>query len=118
MSTRRNTPTERGRELGRLLGALTDRAEIEVRQRFPNHTPRCKSCAFTAGTFPNGCEETLLDAIKCLADGNPFYCHQHFDDDGSPQDLCAGWVIATTAATAEKRERLKLLTDEWEYTKP
>lgn len=97
--TKRNMPTPEGRELGRMLAKLTDLAEPSVRARFPNHGKRCKSCAFTAGTFPNGCPETLIDALACLIRDEPFYCHQRFNADGTPVDLCAGWLIALEAAT-------------------
>jgi hypothetical protein len=47
---------------------------------------RCKSCAFRAGTVPNGCAQTQLDISKCVAENIPFYCHQ------VRGQLCHGWV--------------------------
>jgi hypothetical protein len=36
---------------------------------------------------------TLMDATKCLIEHEPFYCHQYFNADGSPRDLCAGYML-------------------------
>lgn len=84
-----NRPTPRGRELGRYLAKLADKAEGNSSKRFPDQVKRCSSCAFRGGTIPNGCEETLMDAIKCVMEGYAFYCHETKGDD---KPLCAGWV--------------------------
>jgi len=68
-----NEPTSEGRKVGAMLGALADAAEAEQRRDFPDMLPRCNDCAFRAGTLPNGCEETLMDAMKCAVEGKPFY---------------------------------------------
>ena len=88
MSERLNRPTARGRELGKSLAKLADKAEASSGKRFPNQVNRCKTCAFRAGTIPNGCEETLMDAIKCVMEGVSFYCHE---TKGGDKPLCAGW---------------------------
>jgi hypothetical protein len=117
MSIRRIMPTPEGRDLGNMIAKLTDNAEDAVRQQFPNHAERCKSCAFRAGTFPNGCPETLMDALKCVVENEPFYCHQEFDAAGKPSNICAGWLIATTEASDDLRKRISPITAPWEYTK-
>jgi hypothetical protein len=101
---RRTVQTDEGRECGKLLGLMTDKAEAELKTKFPNHAERCKSCAFKAGTFPNGCPETLLQAIACVVSGEPFFCHQKLDAQGEPEDICVGWLLAVTAADDKLRE--------------
>lgn len=88
-----NLPTPLGRALGAELARLCDAEELRVRERHPHSARRCNDCAFRLGTDPNGCPETLMDAVKGLAENVPFYCHKHFDDDGKPTRLCAGWAI-------------------------
>jgi hypothetical protein len=87
-----NLPTEEGRALGAELARLCDLEEANVREHFPRHHPRCDDCAFRAGTDPNGSAETLMDAVKALVEGVPFYCHKGMRD-GQPQHLCAGYAI-------------------------
>ena len=111
-----NRPSPEGRAIGEQLARLTDKAEPIVRAQFPNHTPRCKSCAFTAGTFPNGCLPTVMDALKCVVDGTPFHCHQEFDDKGVPTDLCAGWAIATQVVDDRLRDSMRPLVSNWQLS--
>jgi len=92
-----NEPTEQGIALGKELARLTDVAEAEQRKHFPNQLPRCDDCAFSAGTKPNGCSETLMDAIKCVVELNPFYCHKGCDADGTPKHICRGWWLLVSA---------------------
>lgn len=86
-----NLPSEEGAALGRELARLCDNAEAEVRQRHPR--PRCADCAFRLGTRPNQCAETVMDALKAVMEGVPFYCHLGVED-GEAERLCAGWAIA------------------------
>jgi hypothetical protein len=76
-----NLPTPEGRALGAELARLCD-AEIK-----PGDPERCLTCAFRAGTIPNGCAPTLMDAIKCAIEGAPFYCHEQRGK------LCSGWRL-------------------------
>lgn len=99
-----NLPTPEGRALGAQLARLADVEEERQREQFPNAKPRCADCAFRAGTLPNGCPETLMDAIKALAECVPFYCHHAFDNDGSPTRLCAGYALLIGAAHREDGE--------------
>lgn len=57
---------------------------------------RCKSCAFRAGTVPNGCAQTMMDALKCVIEDVPFLCHVNTYRDGSPK-ICHGWFAAAWA---------------------
>lgn len=52
---------------------------------------RCKTCAFSHGTVPNHCADTLSDAIKCVVEAEPFYCHVHVGN------VCHGWYASRVA---------------------
>lgn len=88
-----NLPTDDGRLLGVQLARLTDIEEARLREKFPRMHRRCGDCAFRAGTDPNGCPETLMDAVKALVENVPFYCHKAFTPEGAPKLLCAGYAI-------------------------
>lgn len=87
-----NLPTPEGMMLGRELARLADVEEARLRERFPRHHPRCDDCAFRLGTNPNGSVPTLMDAVKCVIEGDPFYCHKTLRD-GEPRHLCAGYAM-------------------------
>lgn len=91
-----NQATPEGRALGRELARLCDIEEALIRERFPKQHPRCDDCAFRLGTTPNGSAETLMDALKCLYEHVPFYCHKGTRD-GEPRHLCAGYAILVGA---------------------
>lgn len=93
-----NEPTEQGIALGKELARIADIAEAEQVKHFPNQLPRCDDCAFSAGTRPNGCSETLMDAIKCVVELNPFYCHKGCDADGNPRHICRGWFLLVSGS--------------------
>ena len=86
-----NTPTDEGRALGREMARL---ATIE-RVRNGDCPLPCHDCAFELGTIPTGCPDTLMDALKCVMEGQTFFCHVN---KGRP---CAGWVALTRAAKRE-----------------
>ena len=94
-----NRPTPEGRELGTQLARFCDAADAELRQHFPKAAERCASCAFRAGTVPNGCEMTLMDALKCLNENVPFMCHE-VPHDTEPVRLCAGYAALMTPGRA------------------
>lgn len=81
-TVRPNLPTDEGRALGRELARLCD-GEAAAH---PDAPERCHDCAFRLGTPPNGCAPTLMDAMKCAIEGEPFLCHI----DGK---ACAGWAL-------------------------
>lgn len=74
-----------GVALGTSMAKLYDIAERRL-GNMADPDERCKTCAFRAGTVPNGCEQTQLDISKCVAEDIRFYCHQHRGQ------LCHGWV--------------------------
>jgi hypothetical protein len=101
----RNQPTPEGRALGRELARLAEIAIADCKASGIELPERCASCAFRLGTFPNGCPETVLDAIDCIATDTPFLCHHH--KKGQPAHQCAGWLasqrsVKLQSAMAEK----------------
>ena len=82
-----NAPTDEGQALGRGMARL---AAIERLHNGDCPLP-CHDCAFELGTGPNGCPATLMDALKCVIEGQTFFCHVN---KGRP---CAGWVALTKA---------------------
>lgn len=91
--TYENVPTPEGAELGRQMARLTDLHEREQLKRFPNQHPRCSDCALRLGTLPNQSAATLMDIVKCLAEGHPFYCHKGIADGAEPKRLCSGYMV-------------------------
>ncbi|MGH7946165.1 MAG: hypothetical protein ACREF9_14300, partial [Opitutaceae bacterium] len=89
-----NRCTPEGRELGALLVRLS---QPEIARLAAEGEPdeRCPSCAFRLGTVPNGCPQTMLDAVKCIAEFTPFYCHAT-----TPRytKICHGWYVARREA--------------------
>ena len=79
---------------------MCDAAEAKQKQRFPNMAERCQSCALRAGTFPNGCESTLMDVIKCLSEFELFYCHETKSD---KKPVCAGYMTLLSEAAADAK---------------
>lgn len=70
---------------GSLLGEQLSRFVNEEVKRNPALRRRCRDCAFREGTRPNAMAATLMDALKCVIEKRPFYCHL----EGA--GLCAGW---------------------------
>ncbi len=76
---RPNVATPEGRDLGDQLARLCD-AELAGK---PDR--RCGTCAFRKGDHvANGSPQTLMSAIKCAFEREPFWCHEH-------DRPCAGW---------------------------
>jgi hypothetical protein len=59
----RTTPA--GRALGFALVQLTNPTIFRLSLEGEPDT-RCKSCALTLGTVPNGCPQTMMDAFKAV----------------------------------------------------
>lgn len=92
-----NAPTPEGAELGRHLARFADQEEAA----HPDAPKRCGDCAFRAGTLPNQCPQTLMDAVKCTMEGEPFHCHLGMRD-GEPTRLCAGYLLMKCERDAAK----------------
>ncbi len=79
-----------GRALGASMANLANKASaILALQGEPDE--RCKSCAFTAGTVPNGCIQTQMDVLKAVTERVPFMCHQ------PSHNVCHGWYASVVA---------------------
>ena len=75
-----NIATDEGRALGKELARLCDGEAAKA-----GRDGRCDTCAFRAGDHvANGSVETLMTALKCVAEREPFWCHEH-------DRPCAGW---------------------------
>src|SRR3954471_18569685 len=99
----RNYRSPEGEELGEHLARLCDQAEPEARLKIPELLPRCSSCALRAGRhIANGSPGTLLDVLKCVLEGVPFYCHEPAREG----DLCSGWTMLML--TTEEEERVEV----------
>ncbi len=99
----RNTPTPEGREAGAELARLIATAAPEHYARFPDDPDLCKSCAFRAGTQPNGCPSTVMDALKCVMEMSPFMCHEQPDPQAEDARPCMGWAIAMCSLGPDAR---------------
>lgn len=99
MAEVRNKPSPEGRKVGALLARLTDKAFEQFKDADPPFQQPCTTCAFRGGSFPNGCAETVMDAIKCVMEGVPFYCHETKDC----KDLCKGWYVAQASVIGQPK---------------
>ena len=87
MEVKRNVATPEGRELGALLARFCDQ-EAEKQGR----DGRCETCAFRAGDhLANGSPETLMTALKCAMERDPFWCHE-------VDQPCRGWLLMRSEA--------------------
>lgn len=105
-----------GRAMGAQLARLADRSCTALAQQ-GEADDRCKSCAFRAGTVPNGCLQTQMDALKAVVENVPFHCHQH-DRKGS---VCHGWYAAQVAIKQAERARGQkrpAITVPWDFSPP
>lgn len=67
--------TPAGRVVGFQTARLVEPAVAALaRQGEPDE--RCKSCAGTYGTVPNGCLQTQMDFTKAVIENVPFLCRQ------------------------------------------
>jgi hypothetical protein len=79
---RENVATPEGRELGAILARFCDQEAKKA-----GRDGRCGTCAFRAGDHvANGSAETLMSALKCAMEREPFWCHEH-------DRPCAGWAL-------------------------
>lgn len=79
-------------EAGRHVARLTEPVIASLAaQGEPDE--RCSTCAFRLGTPANQCGDTLADAMKCIVEHEPFYCHDK-KRKGFP---CHGWFAVAVA---------------------
>lgn len=80
--------TPEGRAAGEQHAQLAEKAIARLDGELDD---RCKTCAFRAGTVPNGCLQTQLDALKCVVEKKPFMCHHDL------RMPCFGWYAVSVA---------------------
>lgn len=94
---------------GRLLGAkLVEWFEPHIEDLAALGEPdeRCKTCAFRAGTIPNGCPQTQMEVLKCVLKQVHFHCHSRRDEAGEPA-ICHGWLAAWHLAQVKGTKPVK-----------
>jgi hypothetical protein len=107
-----NRPTALGKKIGRYLARLTEKCEKSLRLGGRIVPEPCGTCAFRRGTIPNGCEETVSDAMKAVAERDrTFMCHERPNGE-APTKVCGGFAIVTTALALSGAPTKKAL---WEY---
>ncbi len=101
-----NKPTELGWEAGKHIARFYDVEFAKQKEVFPNQKDkRCGSCAFREGTIPNGCESSIMDALKCVIEMKEFGCHE-------AERNCFGWLILATSIP----EDFPLKEVRWEFS--
>ena len=87
---RENVATAEGRDLGAHLARFCEQEAVKA-----GKDDRCATCAFRAGDHvANGSVETLMTALKCVLEREPFWCHEH-------DRPCAGWLLLRSDAGTE-----------------
>lgn len=107
--------TPEGRAAGfQMLRIIEPAVAALVREGEPDE--RCKSCAGSYGTVPNGCPQTQADFFKAVVEGVPFTCHQA-NRKGWP---CHAWYAARVAINAAEKRRGKPLglAAPWPFSPP
>jgi len=106
-----------GRALGATMARLADKACSQL-VALDEPDDRCKSCAFTAGTVPNGCLQTQMDVAKAVVENVPFLCHQA-DRKGWP---CHGWYAVRAVINETEKAKGPLLDQvgpcPWDFSPP
>ncbi len=107
-----------GKAMGKQLARLAD-TEWAALARSGEADDRCKTCAFRAGTVPNGCLQTQMDAFKAVAEDIPFMCHCELNANGRATKICGGWfAVRRIAARAERARGGKLTPAPWDFSPP
>jgi len=87
-----NLPTPEGRALGAEVVRLFETVAPKFYAKHPEARARCATCAFRPNTLPNGCPDTVMDALKCVIERSAvFGCHEEV------QMPCAGYVVLSAA---------------------
>ena len=104
-----------GKAIGVQVARMTDKA-IATLAKEGEPDERCVSCAFRAGTVPNGCAQTQMDVVKAVIEDVPFLCHQAYRK-GWP---CHGWYAARVALNRAERVKGKFGITElpWNFSPP
>ncbi|MBY0238104.1 MAG: hypothetical protein K2X55_02210 [Burkholderiaceae bacterium] len=107
-----------GQALGLNFARIAD-AECAALAGEGEDDERCKSCAFRAGTVPNGCIQTQLDVAKAVVENVPFMCHCDLDARGRPTKICHGWfAVRRVADRMERATGTKMAPAPYEFSQP
>jgi hypothetical protein len=106
-----------GKKVGLMMAKLAD-AECERLVAEGETDDRCKTCAFTAGTVPNGCLQTQSDALKAVIEDVPFMCHAHKNKHGVYDRICHGWYFVGRIARRREKHKGKLPEVPWDFSPP
>lgn len=107
-----------GRSLGAVMARIAD-AESVLLAAQDEPDERCVSCAFRAGTVPNGCLQTQLDVYKAISEKVPFLCHAKLGSDGKPHAVCHGWfAVMQRVKKIEAVTGIALPPVPWEFSPP
>lgn len=106
-----------GKRMGAEMAKLAD-AENKALQAVDEPDERCKTCAFTAGTVPNGCLQTQMDALKAVVENVPFMCHAHKDKAGNYDRICHGWFLVSRIAKRYEKAKGELPKVDWDFSPP
>ena len=101
-----------GKQIGAMLSNVVTKAAARLALE-GDPDERCKSCAFRAGTVPNGCAQTQLDALKAVMEKTPFMCHVNQCSKGK-RKICYGWCAATWALKGMQPIDMSW----WDYSPP
>lgn len=108
-----------GRAAGAVMAKLADAECRALAARHDEPDDRCKTCAFRAGTVPNGCAQTQLDAAKAVVEGAPFMCHAHKNASGNYDRICHGWFAVRRIVNRARAAGAPLPeTAPWEFSPP
>ena len=114
--SQRDRVTPEGQALGAQMARLAAKAIAEQRKQFPKMKDPCATCAFRAGTIPNGCPQTAMDAMKCLVEGVPFMCHHGTKDEaGNFNEMCVGWFASYSAISLSGGLKIEC---PWPFSEP
>ncbi|WP_159918025.1 hypothetical protein [Pantoea sp. 18069] len=111
MSDDHHRVSPEGRALGDQMVRLVEPV-IQHIAKLGDPDERCKSCAFRAGTVPNGCLQTQADALKAALEQKPFLCHVDHYADGRHK-LCSGWLASQWGAIDRP-----VVACPWEFSPP
>ncbi|MBI3230974.1 MAG: hypothetical protein HYZ45_12605 [Burkholderiales bacterium] len=107
-----------GKQMGAIMSRLAD-LECASLARQGETDDRCKTCAFRAGTVPNGCAQTQSDVIKAVSDNVPFMCHAHKNSHGQYNRICHGWfAVRRIVNRKEKATGEKMPLAPWDFSPP
>jgi hypothetical protein len=107
-----------GKAMGKDMARLAD-AEWAALTATGEEDDRCTTCAFRAGTVPNGCFQTQSDAVKAVCENVPFMCHSHQDKHGRYDRICGGWFAVRRIANRKERATgEKMPAAPWDFSPP